>query len=77
MQVAFSVNSGAAVDNPVVVITGRSFGFTSAILNDDSSAAGSWLEQDVEGARILLRGVARSGYLGVVSEVAQATHLAR
>jgi hypothetical protein len=67
------VNSGAAFDNPVVVSTGRAFGYTSVILDDDGSAVVSWLEQGAEGARILLRGVARSGNLGAVREVARGT----
>ncbi|MEO8052434.1 MAG: hypothetical protein ABI833_18645 [Acidobacteriota bacterium] len=70
-QVVFSSDGGTTFGKPVVVSTGRSFGYTSLALDAQGNALVSWLEQSAEGARILLRQVSGAGVAGPVTRVAE------
>ena len=54
---------------PVLVSTGRSFGYTSAALVEGGAIV-SWLEQGGEATRVLARHVSDAGVAGPVLQVA-------
>lgn len=71
-EIAFSNDSGTTFSKPAVVSTGRSFGYTSVVL-DESGAVVSWLEQGPGGgaAKVLVRQISFSGAAGPVVQVAE------
>ena len=71
-EIAFSSDSGSTFSKPVIVSTGRSFGYTSAVL-DEGGAIVSWLEQGAGGgaARVLVRQISFTGSAGPVVQVAE------
>ena len=70
-QIVFSSDGGTTFTKPVLLSTGRSFGYTSVALDDQGAALVSWLEQSGNGARILVRQISASGVAGPVIQVAQ------
>ena len=70
-QMVFSSDGGATFTKPVLVSTGRSFGYTSIALDDQGGALVSWLDQSGEGARVVVRQVSAAGVAGPVIQVAQ------
>jgi hypothetical protein len=70
-QIVFSSDGGATFTKPVVVSTGRSFGYTSIALDAQGNALVSWLEQSGDGVRILIRQVSAAGAAGPVTQVAE------
>jgi hypothetical protein len=73
VQVVFSSDGGVTFGKPVVVSTGRAFGYTSIALDEQGGATVSWIEQSAnQGAdKILVRPVAANGTPGAVTEVTQ------
>jgi hypothetical protein len=77
VQIAFSSDSGSTFSKPTLVSTGRAFGYTSVVLDDDGSAIVSWLEQGgQEGARVLVRQVSPAGAAGPAARVAEGGRMA-
>jgi hypothetical protein len=80
VQAVFSSDGGVTFGKPVLVSTGRAFGYTSIALDDQGGAAGgaivSWLEQGGADTRILARPVAANGTAGAVTQVAQGSRKA-
>lgn len=74
-QVIFSNDSGATFAKPIQVSTGNSFGHVSVVLEDQSAALVSWLEEGKgsDGVRLLARRIPATGSLGPLTEVAQGT----
>lgn len=70
-QIVFSSDGGATFSKPVLLSTGRSFGYTSIALDEQGGALVSWLEAGADDARILLRPVSAAGVAGPVVEVAK------
>ncbi len=70
-QIVFSSDGGATFGKPVLLSTGRSFGYTSIALDEQGGALVSWLEAGGDDARILLRQVSAAGVTGPVVEVAK------
>ncbi len=70
-QIVFSSDGGTTFGKPVLLSTGRSFGYTSIALDAQGGALVSWLEQSPAGARILVRPVSAAGVAGAVIQVAQ------
>jgi hypothetical protein len=70
-QIVFSSDGGTTFTKPVLLSTGRSFGYTSVALDDQGAALVSWLEQSGNGARILVRQISAAGAAGPVIQVAQ------
>jgi hypothetical protein len=70
-QVVFSSDGGTTFTKPVLVSTGRSFGYTSVALDDQGGALVSWLEQMGDSARIVVRQFSATGAAGPVIQVAQ------
>jgi hypothetical protein len=70
-QIVFSSDAGATFTKPVVVSTGRSFGYTSVALDAQGNALVSWLEQSAAGARILVRQISPAGAAGPAIQVAE------
>ena len=70
-QIVFSSDSGATFSKPVLLSTGRSFGYTSIALDEQGGALVSWLEAGGDDARILLRQISAAGVAGPVVEVAK------
>ena len=69
-QIAISSDSGTTFGKPILVSTGHSFGYTSAVLEDDGGVVVSWLEQGPSDTRILARRVTATGALGPVIQIA-------
>jgi len=69
VQMMFSSDSGTTFGKPVMVSTGRSFGYTSAALVEGGAII-SWLEQSGESTRVLARQVSDAGVAGPVLQVA-------
>jgi hypothetical protein len=76
-EIAFSTDSGATFSKPTTLSTGRSFGYTSAVL-DDGGAIVSWLEQGTGGgaARVMVRQISFAGAPGPVLQVAEGGRMA-
>jgi len=72
-QVAFSTDGGSTFGKSVLVSTGRSFGYTSLVLDEDGRAVISWLEQGKDTTRILVREISPVGVPGPVTQIAQGT----
>lgn len=72
VQAAFSSDGGVTFSKPVVVSTGRAFGYTSLAMDEKGGAVVSWIEQSTGGDKILVRPVAANGTLGTVTQVTQA-----
>ena len=70
-QIVFSTDGGATFGKPVLLSTGRSFGYTSIALDEQGGALVSWLESGGDDARILLRPISAAGVTGPVVEVAK------
>jgi len=70
-QIVFSSDGGVTFGKPVLLSTGRSFGYTSIALDEQGGALVSWLEAGGDDARILLRPVSAAGVAGPVVEVAK------
>jgi len=70
-QIVFSSDGGTTFSKPVLVSTGRSFGYTSIALDEQGGALVSWLEAGGDDARILLRPISAAGVVGPVVQVAQ------
>jgi len=70
-QIVFSSDGGTTFSKPVLLSTGRSFGYTSIALDEQGGALVSWLEAGGDDARILLRQVSAAGVTGPVVEVAK------
>ncbi|MDP8990822.1 MAG: glycoside hydrolase [Acidobacteriota bacterium] len=70
-QIVFSSDGGTTFSKPVLLSTGRSFGYTSIALDEQGAALVSWLEAGGEDARILLRRISAAGVAGPVVQVAQ------
>ena len=71
VQAVFSSDSGSTFTKPVLVSTGRAFGYTSIALDDDGSAFISWLEDGKDGASgVMVRQVTAAGVGGPVTRVA-------
>jgi hypothetical protein len=77
VEVAFSSDGGATFGAPVLVSTGRAFGYTALTLEENGSAVVSWLEEGPNGARVLVREVSPSGTAGSVAKVAEGGRLAQ
>ena len=71
-EIAFSSDSGGVFSKPATVSTGRSFGYTSVVL-DEAGAIVSWLEQGAGGgaARVLVRQISFTGAAGPVVQIAE------
>lgn len=76
VQIAFSSDSGATFGKPVVVSTGRAFGYTSLAMDESGNAVVSWLEEGGSSARVLAREVTPAGTPGAVVKVAEGGRLA-
>ena len=76
-EIAFSSDSGSTFTKPTTLSTGRSFGYTSAVL-DDAGAIVSWLEQGTGGgaARVFVRAISFAGAAGPVLQVAEGGRMA-
>jgi hypothetical protein len=70
-QIVFSSDGGVTFGKPILLSTGRSFGYTSIALDEQGGALVSWLEAGGDDARILLRQVSAAGAAGPVVEVAK------
>ncbi len=70
-QIVFSSDGGMTFGKPVLLSTGRSFGYTSIALDEQGGALVSWLEAGGDDARILLRPISAAGVAGPVVEVAK------
>jgi len=70
-QLVFSSDGGTTFTKPVLLSTGRSFGYTSIALDDQGGALVSWIEQTGDAARILVRQISAAGAAGPVIQVAQ------
>ena len=75
-QIAFSNDAGTTFGKPVMLSSGRAFGYTSMALNDDGGAIVSWLEQSPDGAKVLVRQVTPAGIAGPILEVAKGGRMA-
>jgi hypothetical protein len=71
VQIAFSSDSGSTFGKPVMVSTGRAFGYTSVALDEDGGALVSWLEEGGGSTRVLVRHVAANGTTGPVTQIAK------
>jgi hypothetical protein len=71
VQALFSSDSGTTFGKPVMVSTGKAFGYTAIALDDQGGAFVSWLEQSANGAKILVRQVSNAGVTGPVTQVAE------
>jgi hypothetical protein len=69
-QFVFSSDGGTTFSKPVLLSTGRSFGYTSIAL-DGPDAVVSWLEQSGGDARIVARRISATGAAGPSIQVAQ------
>jgi hypothetical protein len=69
-QIVFSSDGGTTFTKPVLLSTGRSFGYTSITL-DGPDAVVSWLEQSGGDARIVVRRISATGAPGPPIQVAQ------
>jgi hypothetical protein len=69
-QFVFSSDGGTTFSKPVLLSTGRSFGYTSIAL-DGQDAVVSWLEQSAGDARIVARRITAAGAAGPSIQVAQ------
>lgn len=76
VEAVFSSDGGATFNKPVLVSTGRAFGYTSIALDEQDGAIVSWLEEGGGDTRILVRPVAANGTAGAVTEVAQGSRRA-
>ena len=76
VQAIFSADNGATFGKPVLVSTGRAFGYTSIAMDDAGNALVSWLEQSGTDTKILARSVAANGTLGAVTAVTQGSRRA-
>jgi hypothetical protein len=76
VQIAFSADSGATFNKPILVSTGRAFGYTSVAIDDSGNAIVSWLEEGGNGARVLARQVTPAGMAGPVVKVAEGGRMA-
>ena len=70
-QIVFSSDGGVTFGKPVLLSTGRSFGYTSIVLDEQGGALVSWLEAGGDDARILLRPISAAGVAGPVVEIAK------
>lgn len=70
-EIVFSSDAGATFTKPVLISTGRSFGYTSIALDAQGGAIVSWLEQSGQSTRILVRQVSVAGTAGPVIQVTQ------
>ena len=57
------------IPEPLLVSTGRAFGYTSIALDEQGGAMVSWIEQSTGGDKILARPVAANGTPGAVTQV--------
>jgi len=71
VQALFSSDNGTTFGKPVMVSTGKAFGYTAIALDEQGGAFVSWLEQSEKGARILVRQVSSAGVAGPVTQVAE------
>ncbi len=71
VQMVFSSDGGSTFSKPVLVSTGRAFGYTSVALDEAGGATVSWLEQGGAGARVLARQVSATSAAGPVIQVAE------
>ena len=71
VEAAFSSDAGATFGKPVVVSTGKSYGYTSLAIDDQGGALVSWLEQGGSDTRILARTVSATGTLGAVTQITE------
>ena len=71
-EIAFSNDSGSTFSKPATVSTGRSFGYTTVVL-DEAGAIVSWLEQGAGGgaARVFVRQISFTGVAAPVVQVAE------
>ena len=72
VEALFSSDSGSTFGKPVLVSTGKAFGYTAVALDDQGGAYVSWLEQSDKGARIYVRQISSAGVAGPVTQVAEA-----
>jgi hypothetical protein len=77
VEMAFSSDGGATFGNPVLVSTGRAFGYTALAIEENGSALVSWLEEGPNGARVLVREVTSAGAAGPAIKVAEGGRLAQ
>ena len=76
VQAVFSSDGGATFGKPVLVSTGRAYGYTSIALDEQGGAIVSWLEQGGTDTRILARPVAANGTAGPDTQVTQGSRSA-
>jgi hypothetical protein len=76
VEIAFSSDDGAAFSKPVVVSTGRAFGYTSLVMDENGNAIVSWLEEGGNNARVLAREVTAAGAPGPVVKIAEGGRMA-
>ena len=70
VQVAFSEDGGATFDKPMVISTGRAYGYTSVVLNASGEAVVSWLEANEHGPTdVMLRAITPPGMRGPAGRV--------
>ena len=69
VQVVFSADAGTTFGKPVMVSTGRAYGYTSIALDDAGGAYVSWLEQGKGTVRVLARHVSVAGMAVPVVQV--------
>jgi hypothetical protein len=74
--IAFSNDAGSSFTKPVLLSNGHAFGYTAMALDEDGTVVVSWLEQDPEGAKVLVRRVTSAGLAGPVLEVAKGGKMA-
>jgi len=72
VQIAFSSDAGVTFGKPVMVSTGKSFGYASVALDADGTAYVSWLEDSAKGpTRLLVRTVSPAGAAGTPVQLAE------
>ena len=76
VQAVLSSDGGATFGKPILVSTGRAYGYTSIALDEKSGAIVSWLEQGGADTRILARPLAADGTLGAVTQVTEGSRKA-
>ena len=72
VKMVFSEDGGTTFTKPLLISTGRAFGYTSIALDENGNAIVSWLESSGSGnAKILARQVSKAGVAGPVVKVSE------
>jgi len=72
VKMVSSEDGGATFTKPLLISTGRAFGYTSIVLDDNGNAIVSWLESSGSGnAKILARQVSKAGAAGPVVTITE------